>query len=380
MRKVLGSIADYFKHTDIIFWLLSIAVSVYGCLLIYSMDRADESSSFIKTQIMAVSLGYIAAILISVMDYSIIGKLWPIVAVICVGAVLLTFTPMGIQIAGTDDRAWIDLKVTTFQPAELMKIGFIITFAKHLSYLREKEKIKSFLQVCGLAGHALIPIVLVHFQGDDGTALVFALMFIIMSFAGGVQLRYFFITFSAIIAAAPLAWNFVMNEDQKNRFLALFNLEAYAQSEGWQQLMGKISIASGQMTGRGLFQGPRVAKGSVPFQENDFIFSVAGEELGFVGCIALLGLLLLLMLRAVQNAGSAKDYFGKFICFGFFAMISVQTCINVGMCLGLLPVVGITLPFFSSGGSSVACLYLGIGLVESVYMHQYDPDKIKIRL
>ena len=159
------------------------------------------------------------------------------------------------------------------------------------------------------------------------------------------------------------------------RFWTLFNLESDTNGFGYQQLQGKISIASGEMYGRGYYEGPRVAAGSVPYQENDFIFSVAGEELGFIGCVVLLGLLLLLMLRCVMNALSAKDDLGKFLCFGFFAMLAVQTVINVGMCLGLLPVIGITLPFFSSGGSSVACLYLGVGIVESVYMHRHNIEK-----
>lgn len=379
MKKVFGSIAGYLKQTDIIFWLLSLAVTAYGCILISSLDRAT-TKDYLKTQIMAVTLGYIAAFIISKIDYEFFGRVWLIVAIGCVGVVLLTFTPMGITIGGTDDRAWLDLKITTFQPAELMKIGFIITFSKHLSYLKDNEKLKSFLQICGLGVHALIPVAIVHLQGDDGTALVFAFMFLIMTFAAGVQLRYFLVLFAGGLAAIPLIWNKLMHDEQRARFLALLDLDASSMGKGYQQFQGKTSIASGQLFGRGLYEGPRVTNGNVPYQENDFILTVAGEELGFIGCVILLLLLLFFMLRALQVSFKAKDNFGKYICIGFFAMIATQTCINVGMCLGLIPVIGITLPFLSAGGSSVACLYLGVGLVVSVYMHRFDADHVTLKL
>lgn len=378
MRKILGGIAGYFSRTDKIFWLISLLTTAYGLILIYSVTRAG--GNFFKTQLMAVTIGYVAAIVVSLMDYEFIAKLWPLIAGGCIFLIVLTYF-IGRNIAGTDDTAWLTLPGgISFQPAELVKIGFIITFAKHLSVLKERDKIKSFLHVCLLVVHALIPIVLVHFQGDDGTALVFGFMFLIMCFSAGVQLRYFFILFAVAAAGIPFIWNTFMHDEQRSRFLALLDLDANSMGKGYQQYQGKISIASGELTGRGLFEGPRVDRSAVPFQENDFIFTVAGEELGFIGCVALLGILLLLMLRALQNATAAKDYLGKYICFGFFSMIATQTCINVGMVLGLIPVAGITLPFFSAGGSSVACLYLGVGLVESVYMHQYDADKITLHL
>ena len=378
MRKVLHSIADYFSRTDKIFWLISLLTTIYGLILIYSVTRAG--GNFFKTQVMAVTLGYIAAVVVSLMNYEFIAKLWPVIAGVCIGLILLTYF-VGRNITGTDDTAWLTLPGgISFQPAELVKIGFIVTFAKHLSVLKEREKLHSFPQVCLLAAHALVPIVLVHFPGDDGTALVFVFMFFIMSFAAGIQPRYFFIVFAAAAAGIPLIWNMFMHDEQRSRFLALLDLDANSMGKGYQQYQGKISIASGELTGRGLFNGPRVDRSSVPFQENDFIFTVAGEELGFIGCVLILGVLLLLMLRALQNAASSKDALGKYICVGFFSMIATQTCINIGMVLGLVPVIGITLPFFSAGGSSVACLYLGVGLVESVYMHQYASDKVSLNL
>ena len=131
-----------------------------------------------------------------------------------------------------------------------------------------------------------------------------------------------------------------------------------------------MSVASGGLSGTGLGSGPRVASGIVPEQENDFIYTVAGEELGFIGCVLLLFILLLICVKIMMDAMSARDYLGKMICVGVFAVIGVQTVINIGMVLGLLPVIGITLPFFSSGGSSLMSVLIGIGLVQSVHFHK----------
>jgi rod shape determining protein RodA len=144
---------------------------------------------------------------------------------------------------------------------------------------------------------------------------------------------------------------------------------------GWQQYQGKVSVASGGMSGTGLGNGARVASGIVPEQENDFILTVAGEELGFIGCVLLIGLLLLILIKIIVNAVTARDYAGRMLCIGVFSMIAVQTIVNVGMVLGLLPVIGITLPFFSSGGTSMLSVLMGIGLVHSVHYHRNRIDK-----
>ena len=228
--------------------------------------------------------------------------------------------------------------------------------------------------------HAMIPIGLIHLQGDDGAALVFAFMFLIMSFAAGVQLRYFAALFVTILCALPLVWTKMMNDDQKNRLMVLFSADDSAlQTFGWQQYQGKVSIASGGITGKGLFNGPRVADEVVPYQENDFIFTVAGEELGFIGCTAILLLFFLILVKVLLTSSAARNTLGKSICMGFFALVGSQVLINLGMVMGLLPVIGVTLPFFSSGGTSAACLYLGIGLVQSVYMHPTDPENKPVR-
>lgn len=380
IKTIIHAVADYFRHTDKTFWLLTIIATFYGCCLIASQQR-DGEVDFLKTQIIAVVLGYIAAVVISLIDYNYIAKLsWYIGGV----ALLLTLAVffIGIQVSGTDDVGWIRLPGgITFQPSELTKICFIVTFSKHLSVLIEKNKLKTFLGVLTLILHAMIPIGLIHLQGDDGAALVFAFMFVVMSFAAGVQLRYFIALFALVLGAVPLLWSKMINDDQRNRLMVLFGADdATMRVYGWQQYQGKLSIASGGIVGKGLFNGPRVADDVVPYQENDFIFTVAGEELGFIGCAAILLLFVLLLFKILKISSQASNPLGKSICMGFFTLIGIQAVINLGMVLGILPVVGITLPFFSSGGSSVACLYLGVGLVQSVYMHPTDPEDKPVKV
>ena len=179
----------------------------------------------------------------------------------------------------------------------------------------------------------------------------------------------------------PFFWTSILNSEQKNRFAVLFSSDDdMFRTYGWQQYQGKVSIASGGLFGKGLFNGPRVARDIVPYQENDFIFTVAGEELGFIGCTVILLLFAAMLFRVLKNSARSGNALGKNICTGFFALISIQVLVNLGMVLGILPVVGITLPFLSSGGSSVVCLYLGVGLVQSVYMHPTYEEKLSLKL
>ncbi len=378
-ENILEPIGEYFRKTDKLFWLLILAISLIGCMLIASQQRLD-SVDFLKTQVIAVSVGVICAIGISVIDYNQIGKFWYIIG----GAGILLMVSVffiGIRINGTDDTGWIRLPFgMTFQPSEFVKICFIVTFSKHLAYLAEKNRLHSFLGVLTLLLHGAIPVVLIHFQGDDGAALVFALMFLVMTFAAGVQIRYFILACIAAAGAVPLMWTTIMNTEQKNRLTALFSSdETMFRTYGWQQYQGKVSIASGGLFGKGLFNGPRVARDIVPYQENDFIFTVAGEELGFIGCTVILTLFAWMLFRLLKNSARSGNALGKNICIGFFALTGVQILINLGMVLGILPVVGITLPFLSSGGSSVMCLYMGAGLVQSVYMHPTYEENLSVK-
>lgn len=370
MTKIIKGLTKFFTKSDVILWLLAIAASVYSLMLINSMQRASDYS-YMTPQILALTLGYIAAVVITLIDYEAISRFWILLMIASLLLLIIVFI-FGRNVSGTDDTAWITLPGgISFQPSELVKIFFIITFSKHLQLLKENDMLHSLIGVLSLLIHMGIPVAMIHMQGDDGTVLIFIFMFLIMSFVGGVQLRYFLIMLLLLAAGIPILWNYFLNEEHKSRFTAIFDIDGNAMTNyGWQQYQGKVSVASGGLSGSGLGNGARVASGIVPEQENDFIFTVAGEELGFIGCLVLLFILLAICVKLVMDATAARDYLGRMICIGVFSMIGVQTVINVGMVLGLLPVIGITLPFFSSGGTSLLSVLIGIGLVQSVFYHK----------
>lgn len=371
MKIIYEHIADYFRYTDKFLWLLVIGLNTMSLLLIASMQRAGEYN-YLKTQVIALVIGLVGAIVISCIDYKYIKKLWWLAGACGLALIVLVFA-VGIRVEGTDDMAWINIGGLSLQPSEIVKICFIITLSAHISFLLKKDKIRSFAGVCSLAAHGAIPVLLIHFQGDDGSALIFALMFVIMTFAAGVQLRYYLLSLLAIFLCAPFIWTGVMNDDQRNRVLVLFNLDENAKSVyGWQQYQGKLSIAAGGYTGEGLFNGQRVAYAIVPEQENDFIFTVAGEELGFIGCCLILALFLALVLRIFYKSANARDDFGQNLCIGVFALIISQVAVNLGMVLGFMPVVGVTLPFFSAGGTSLMVTMICMGIVQSVHIYSND--------
>lgn len=372
MNKFLHSVTDYLKRTDFLLWLLTIGAVIYSLLLISSMQRSGDYN-FLRTQLIAVILGLGVAIIISIADYRFLIRKWYFSALLAVFLAGLVFL-FGIQVTGTDDTAWIELPGgITIQPSEFIKICFIITFSKHLSYLYEKDLIHNIFGVLSLAIHALIPMAVIHNQGDDGTVLIFGFIFLIMSYTAGVQLRYFAILGGLLVVGIPIIWNFFMNDEHRNRILALFDIDGNSMTNyGWQQYQGKVSIASGELGGSGLYNGSRVEYGIVPEQENDFIFTVAGEELGFIGCAILVIILFGIIIRVLMNARNSSDLQGRYICCGIFATIASQTVINLGMVLGFFPVVGITLPLFSSGGTSALSTLICLGLVQSVKNHNMD--------
>ncbi len=364
MNRMLSSIADYIRECDKVLVALCCFASLYGGVAVLS---AGSLRQFIM-QMLGFVMGVIVAIIISKFDYKIYKKLWPLAVLVGLVPVILTFF-IGYAPDGTDDKAWLLLPGNvSFQPSEFLKIIFIITFSLHLSAVQ--DKLNKFYNVILLCLHGAFPVVLIHLQGDDGTAIVFFSMFLAMMFAAGLKIRYFIMAFVAVIAIIPVAYFYLLNDDQRTRILSLFDLEADLLGSGWQQWRGRIAFANGGFWGKGLFEGDLVQSGSIPEGYNDFIITSIGEELGFFGCMAVLGLLLAIGLRVLFVSNRSRDKMGSYICVGVFAMLLAQIIINVGMCVSWLPVIGVTLPFFSAGGTSLLCLFCGIGLVLSVYMHK----------
>ena len=207
MRGLWARIADYIREVDKIMFFLCLFTSAFGCMAVLSATHYTGSLKQFFMQAAAMVMGIGAAIVISLIDFEAIVKRWYVAAAIGLIPVLLTFV-IGFGPAGTDDKAWLDLGITTFQPSELLKVCFIITFSFHISKVKDKiNKLKYLIPVCA---HGIIPVVLIHLQGDDGTALVFAVMVLCMMWAAGVHYKYFLILFGAVLVASPLIYFFVM--------------------------------------------------------------------------------------------------------------------------------------------------------------------------
>lgn len=367
MNRLLGRIADFIRETDKLMLIISVLASGYGVLAVYSATRHDGTIRAALVQTICMIGGVAAALFISFFNYTDIIKRWYLAAAVGVIPVLLTFF-IGFAPEGTDDKAWLDLGITTFQPSELMKICFIITFAAHLSSI--KPNINNWKHLIPAVLHGAFPVVLIFIQGDFGTALIFAVMMLLMLWCAGVSWKYFASAFSAFLVASPFFYFFVLNNEHRARIISIFNLEADIQGDGYQQYMGRVALANGGFSGQGYLNGSLTKTGVVPEGHNDFIFVSIGEELGFLGCLLVLILLGAVCFRALRVSAICRADSGKLICIGFFAMVFAQMLINIGMCISLLPVIGVTLPFFSAGGTSLLTLYLGIGLVLSVYKHR----------
>ena len=389
-----GSLKPVLKETDFFLYLMCIFTSAFGALMVYSATRNEAIEDGILLSrdclimVIASGVGIALCLLISFLDYDSLFRLWPFIGGICLLLILLLF-PFG---DGPSDRpnarCWLpilsfgDTKVN-FQPSELAKIGFIITFTAHIEAV--KDNINSIKNVLLLTLHALVPIGLIIITDDLGSAIVFALIFVGMMFVAGVKLRYFAVAIGMVIAFVPLLWTKFLSAFHRQRILAIYYPEALSEYDYkkiiYQQQRCVNAIGSGQFWGDGLFKGAYTQSPTgVPVNESDMVLSVVGEELGFIGCIGLLLILSLIIIRIAVIAKKSRNLTGALLCYGTVFMIGAQTIINIGMCLMLLPSIGITLPFMSAGGSSNLCIYFAIGIAMSVYRFNCDRPPTNFRL
>ena len=382
----MRNLGKFLRETDLYLLAMCVAASVAGIIAVFSATRFSlEAGEVISrdaiVMIAAVVLGIVICLVISAIDYEVILKLWPVVA----GVSVLLMLSLFIWGTGPTERSdvitWLPFRIGSFsiyfQPSELLKIAFIITFAVHIELA--SDRLDKILNILFLCAHGAAATLLVVITGDMGSALVFLMIFAVMMFMAGIKLRFFAIAILTVVAAFPLVWVKVFNDIQRDRILALIYPESYSDII-YQQLQGKNAIGSGQFTGAGLFKGPYTQNGVVPEAENDMILSVFGEELGFIGCMFVMLLFLLMVFRVIKVAQMANDNPGKMMCIGVAAMIASQVIVNVGMCLMLLPCIGITLPFMSAGGSSNLCIYISMGVVFSVYRVNADRTPVDFRM
>lgn len=377
MESLRKNLAKFIKGTDWVMMLFCLLASSVGALLVhsatlYTLTEDQVISRDTRTMLLAIALGIIVAITISLIDYELIIKIWPAIAAVALLLMIsLFFFGVGPD-ARSDAKTW--LKITSsfyLQPSEFVKIAFVVTFGVHIELISDKiDKVKNVIL---LTAHAMVYAGLVALTGDIGSALVFVFIFVGMMFVANVKLRYFAIGLLAVIAMIPVVWTKVFSEIQKERFLALFFPESYGDVI-YQQDNCIKAIGSGGLFGKGLFNGTFTQNGIVPESKNDMILSVIGEELGFVGCLGLLVLFTVIVIKIINNGRRSKDNTGTLVCYGIAFMILSQIVINIGMCLQLLPVIGITLPFMSAGGSSTLSIYVAMGLIMSVYRQNIETE------
>ena len=386
MKRIIAQVGTFIKETDKFLLALCFLLSGFGILMVQSATRHSFADAAISrdalVMTLAVSIGIVIALLISIVEYTFIVRLWPLIGAVCVVLMILTFIFGVGPESRSDARTWLDLGTVGgvnlyFQPSELVKIGFIITFAAHLDAV--KEHLNEIKTLALLVLHGAVPVLLVYISGDMGSSLIFMLIFVVMLFTAGLSMRWFLAGAVAVAVAVPVAWRFVLSGIQKDRILALIHPEDY-EDIIYQQQQGLRAIGTGGFLGKGLFNGWYTQNGYVPEQQNDMIFSAVGEEFGFVGCVLVLAVFTVLIVHIARTGRRFRDGTVDLLCSGVAAMIASQVIVNVGMVLQLLPVIGITLPFMSAGGSSNLCIYIAVGLVLSLRRSTDERDVEKVRI
>lgn len=368
MKENSNKLSDFIRRLDKGLLVCVTACAIISVILLYSIVKngiSELDSGYFVTQLVGTVLGLITCLIVARIDYHTISRLWFLYSPVALILVLLTFTALGVQRAGADDRAWLNIGFMTIQPSEMLKLAFIITFSFHLS--KEEKNINRPLHLLFVLLHAGLPIGLIVLQGDYGTALVFIFMFVVMLFSAGLSIKYII---AAIVITPPmlyLLWNYALQSLHKNRILVLIHPGTDPMGLEYQQNLGLASLGSGGIFGKGLFSKEDYVE--VPEIHNDFIFAYIGQVFGFVGAIVIIIMLAYICMRILTDSRRTMDKLGKLICLGTFAMIFIHCFMNIGMVLKVMPVIGIPLPFFSAGGTALVSMYVSIGLVLSCYTH-----------
>lgn len=371
LSRLKAILVDFFQQADLVLLSLCCISTLFGMVLIFSATRYLESNKYVIVQGVAMLLGICLYILFSMVDLEVLLKRWRWILAFNVLFILLLLTPFGASEGG--NRAWLRFPFlpVSIGPAEVVKITFTLLLAKQLEWLREvKRDLKSFPSALMVAGHTIALMGwYVGISGDMGNGLTFFFIFLCMAFVAGFALRWFVLLFAgsgaAIAASVALG---LMPDYMINRFRVLFDHSYDTLGAGWQQTRGLLALGSGGLFGQGYMQGTQTqaGEGSLPARHTDFIFCVCGEELGMIGCLVVIALLAAIIIRVLLVARRAETPFHCYVCVGVAAMLIFQTVVNIGMCLFVMPVIGLTLPFFSYGGSSLLTLYAAMGVVSGI--------------
>lgn len=371
MRKALDYMAGWIRQMDLALLALCTGATLFGCVMIASATHYTGSYKNVIVQAAALCLGIVVYGFMSVLDLNELSKHWKWLLGGSLLLMLLLKTPLGIESGG--NRAWLGIPgfPVNVQPAEIVKLIFILLLARQLIYLQEHRDLKSIPSAAMLVGHlGLIAGVYAVVSGDMGSALVLVFIFACMCFVAGLAKRWFVLGILGGSFAFYVLWETdKINPYMKQRFLTLFDHNLDAMGVGWQQTRSLLALGGGKITGQGLFHGTQTqAKDawSLPARHTDFIFSVIGEELGMLGCLFTIALLAAIIFRCVLTARRAQARSDMYICVGVASMLIFQTVSNIGMCLFVMPVIGLTLPFISYGGSSIVTLFAAMGMVSGI--------------
>lgn len=369
MKEFSVSLKEKLRRIDYIVMLAVLGMTSLSVLTLSGDADTRNGVRRVIIQAAASLLGMLLVFVISLFDYDeLLKRFW--LPLLGIGAALMIVTVLfGVgPTADSTNKCWLRIPGLPFdiQPAEFVKIVYVMTFAKHIDIV--KEKINHPLQLLSLCVHSAVIIGLVLLTGDLGSALVYMGVMAIMLFTGGLSLWYFAAAVLIVVALFPYLWPHLAPY-QQNRILAGFNPEIDPEFAGYQALRSRAAIAAGGFRGAGLHGGTYYKK--VPAHETDFFLAMLAEKFGFFGTFAYMFFMALLIIRLLLLARRARKDCGSNICVGVAAIMLVQSLENIGMCLGMLPVVGITLPFLSYGGSSMLAAFIYIGAVQSVSTHNH---------
>lgn len=371
ISKIKPYVKEFFRRADIFLLVICIICSIFGVTMIEKAVTGmyeggwDMSvpSKYIAVQVAGIFLGIAAFVIFTIIDVDLVAQQWKALMVVDL-LLLVALMLFGVD-DGTGNSAWIRFAGIGIQPSEIIKVIYIIVAAKQMTYLKEYKDINSFFSVVQMAGHFMLVFgSIVVVTSDLGSASIILGIFIVMFFALGVRLYWFAAGGAAVAAAIPLIWNYFLKDYQKLRLIAPYDPSVDPDGWGitWQTTQSKLTLASGRMTG--------VEEGHVPSvftgKHTDFIFSCIGENLGMIGCIVVITLLIVIIVHCVRIGLQSGRTFDLLVCIGVAAMFTFQTFINIGMNIGITPVIGITLPFFSYGGTSVVISFAAMGLVSGV--------------
>ena len=370
-----GSGGGYWRDLDWILIVAALAVTVFGSMLVWSASKADmatgsDPQSYLKRHLINVVIGIGLGFIASRLDYRWLRAYTPIIYGISMFMLFLPFVPgIGTRVAGA--RAWIDLPGgMTIQPSEFAKVAVILMMAVLLSEKRDVGTEPRDRDVLLSLAVAALPLLIILVQNDTGTVLILGSVALSIIAVSGAKTRWVIGLIGGAAISMMLAIQLgLLREYQVQRLTSFINPGTDVTSAAYNANQARIAIGGGGMFGYGLFQGPQTQGKFVPVNESDFIYTVVGEELGFVGSLILILLLGIVLWRAVMIAYRADDLYGRLVATGIVAWLAFQMFENIGMSLGIMPITGIPLPLVSAGGTSMMATWIAIGLLQNVRRH-----------